>query len=77
MRWSGAAPFSSRCLAWTLTIDPLFVEKVRDIVGLYLDPPLKAMVLRVDEKSQIQALDRTQPILPLAPGISSRFSTPT
>jgi transposase len=55
-----------------LSTDPLFVEKVRDIVGLYLDPPLKAMVLCVDEKSQIQALDRTQPILPLAPGIPER-----
>lgn len=52
-----------------LSSDPLFVDKVRDIVGLYLDPPLKAMVLCVDEKSQIQALDRTQPILPFAPGI--------
>lgn len=55
-----------------LSSDPLFVEKVRDIVGLYLDPPLKAMVLCVDEKSQIQALDRTQPLLPLAPGIAER-----
>jgi transposase len=52
-----------------LSKDPLFVDKVRDIVGLYLAPPVKAMVLCVDEKSQIQALDRTQPILPLAPGI--------
>jgi transposase len=55
-----------------LSSDPLFVEKVRDIVGLYLDPPIKAMVLCVDEKSQIQALDRTQPLLPLAPGIPER-----
>jgi len=55
-----------------LSSDLLFVEKVRDIVGLYLDPPLKVMVLCVDEKSQIQALDRTQPILPLAPGIPER-----
>ena len=55
-----------------LSSDPLFVDKVRDIVGLYLDPPLKAMVLCVDEKSQIQALDRTQPILPLAPGVPER-----
>lgn len=55
-----------------LSKDPLFVEKVRDIVGLYLDPPVKAMVLCVDEKSQIQALDRTQPILPLAPGLPER-----
>src|ERR1700694_4273147 len=52
--------------------DPLFVEKTRDIVGLYIDPPVKAMVLCVDEKSQIQALDRTQPILPLAPGVAER-----
>ena len=55
-----------------LSSDPLFVEKVRDIVGLYLDPPIRAMVLCVDEKSQIQALDRTQPLLPLAPGIPER-----
>ena len=55
-----------------LSSDPMFVEKVRDIVGLYLAPPLKAMVLCVDEKSQIQALDRTQPILPLASGIPER-----
>ena len=55
-----------------LSTDPLFVEKVRDIVGLYLDPPVRAMVLCVDEKSQIQALDRTQPILPLASGIPER-----
>ncbi len=47
-----------------LSTDPMFVEKVRDIVGLYMDPPLMAMVLCVDEKSQIQALDRTQPLLP-------------
>ena len=49
-----------------LSTDPFFVEKVRDIVGLYLNPPDKAMVLGVDEKSQIQALDRTQPLLPIA-----------
>ena len=55
-----------------LSTDPLFVEKVRDIVGLYLDPPVRAMVLCVDEKSQIQALDRTQPILPLPPCIPAR-----
>src|SRR3954470_3304306 len=55
-----------------LSTDPMFVEKVRDIVGLYLDPPIMAMVLCVDEKSQIQALDRTQPLLPLAPGIPER-----
>lgn len=55
-----------------LSTDALFVDKVRDIVGLYLDPPLKAVVLCVDEKSQIQALDRTQPILPMTPGLPER-----
>jgi hypothetical protein len=55
-----------------LSSDPLFVENVRDIFGLDLDPPLKAMVLCVDEKSQTHALDRTQPILPLAPGFAER-----
>ena len=48
--------------------DPYFIEKVRDIVGLYLNPPINALVLCVDEKSQIQALNRTQPILPMRPG---------
>jgi transposase len=52
-----------------LSTDPLLVEKVRDIVGLYLNPPDHAIVLCVDEKSQVQALDRTQPILPLRPGL--------
>jgi putative transposase len=51
-----------------LSTDPFFVEKLRDIVGLYLNPPDKAMVLCVDEKSQIQALDRTQPLLPMGLG---------
>ena len=51
-----------------LSTDPFFVEKVRDIVGLYLNPPDKALVLCVDEKSQIQALDRTQPLLPMGLG---------
>ena len=57
-----------------LSTDPLFVEKVRDITGLYLDPPAHAMVLCVDEKSQIQALDRTQPSLPLGPGQIERHT---
>lgn len=57
-----------------LSTDPLFVEKVRDIVGLYLNPPDKAMVMCVDEKSQIQALDRTQPMLPMRPGQMERRS---
>ena len=52
--------------------DPEFARKVRDIVGLYMNPPDKAIVLSVDEKSQIQALDRTQPILPLRPGLPAR-----
>lgn len=55
-----------------LSSDPHFEEKLRDIVGLYLKPPDKALVLCVDEKSQIQALDRTRPILPLRPGIPER-----
>jgi transposase len=55
-----------------LSSDPLFVDKVRDIVGLYLNPPEGALVLCVDEKSQIQALDRTQPVLPLRPGLPER-----
>jgi transposase len=57
---------------WKLSKDPLFVDKVRDIVGLYLDPPERALVLCVDEKSQIQALDRTAPTLPLLPGTPKR-----
>jgi len=55
-----------------LSNDPHFEEKVRDIVGLYLNPPDRALVLCVDEKSQIQALDRTAPILPLRPGLPER-----
>lgn len=61
-----------RVETFKLSNDPLFVEKVRDIVGLYLDPPDKALVLCVDEKSQIQALDRTQPLLPMRPGQAER-----
>ena len=52
--------------------DPHFVDKVRDIIGLYLSPPDRALVLCVDEKSQIQALDRTQPVLPMLPGMPER-----
>jgi len=57
-----------RVETFKLSSDPLFVEKVRDIVGLYLSPPERAVVLCVDEKSQVQALDRTQPLLPMRPG---------
>jgi transposase len=58
--------------SFKLSPDPLFIEKVRDIVGLYLNPPDAAVVLCVDEKSQIQALDRTAPVLPLLPGVPER-----
>jgi transposase len=61
-----------RVETWKLSKDPLFVEKVRDIVGLYMNPPDRALVLCVDEKSQIQALDRTQPLLPMRPGQPER-----
>jgi transposase len=57
---------------WKLSKDPLFIDKVRDVVGLYLNPPERAVVLCVDEKSQIQALDRTTPILPMLPGTPER-----
>src|SRR5688572_11990564 len=55
-----------------LSPDPQFIEKVRDVVGLYMSPPDNAIILCVDEKSQIQALDRTQPLLPLRPGQAER-----
>ncbi len=58
--------------SWKLSKDPQFVAKVRDVVGLYLNPPERAVVLCVDEKSQIQALDRTAPILPMLPGVPER-----
>jgi transposase len=61
-----------RAETFKLSADPQFIEKVRDVVGLYLDPPERALVLCVDEKSQIQALDRAQPILPLLPGVPER-----
>lgn len=63
-----------RVETFKLSKDPLFIEKVRDIVGLYLNPPDRALVLCVDEKSQIQALDRTQPLLPMRPGQPERRS---
>jgi hypothetical protein len=55
-----------------LSTDPQFIDKVRDVVGLYVDPPEKALVLCVDEKSQIQALDRSAPVLPMMPGMPER-----
>jgi transposase len=61
-----------RLETFKLSTDPLFVDKVRDVVGLYMSPPAKALVLCVDEKSQIQALDRSQPMLPMRPGQAAR-----
>lgn len=61
-----------RVESFKISTDPEFVAKVRDIVGLYLNPPEKALVFSVDEKSQIQALDRTQPVLPMRPGLPER-----
>jgi transposase len=66
--WKAFSLQPHRAETFKLSTDPLFVEKVRDIVGLYLSPPERAIVLCVDEKSQIQALDRTQPLLPMRPG---------
>jgi transposase len=66
--WRAFSLQPHRTETFKLSKDPLFVEKVRDIVGLYLDPPERALVLCVDEKTQIQALDRTQPLLPMRPG---------
>jgi transposase len=70
--WKAFGLQPHRSETFKLSADPLFVEKVRDIVGLYLDPPERAVVLCVDEKSQIQALDRTQPLLPMRPGQAER-----
>jgi len=61
-----------RSESFKLSTDPLFVEKTRDVVGLYMSPPERAIVLCVDEKSQVQALDRTQPIFPMRPGLPER-----
>jgi transposase len=57
-----------------LSTDPQFIEKVRDVVGLYLNPPERAVVLSVDEKSGIQALNRSSPLLPMMPGVAERRS---
>ena len=66
----GLKPHKSE--TFKLSTDPYFVEKVRDVVGLYMSPPENAIVLSVDEKSQVQALDRTQPLLPMTPGQAER-----
>ena len=70
--WRAFALQPHRQQGWKLSKDPLFIEKVRDVVGLYLAPPERAVVLCVDEKSQIQALDRTAPTLPMLPGTPER-----
>ena len=70
--WTAFGLQPHRSETFKLSTDPLFVEKVRDIVGLYLSPPTHALVLCVDEKSQIQALDRDQPVLPMRPGMPER-----
>jgi transposase len=61
-----------RAETFKLSTDPLFIDKVRDVVGLYVDPPERAIVLGVDEKSQVQALDRSAPVLPMMPGVPER-----
>ena len=71
-RCPATAPARSACASTSW--HPFFIDKVRDVVGLYLDPPEKALVLCVDEKSQIQALDRSQPVLPMMPGVPERRS---
>ena len=70
--WQAFGLQPHRAETFQLSGDPRFVEKVRDIIGLYLSPPDRAVVLCVDEKSQIQALDRAQPVLPMRPGIAER-----
>ena len=72
--WRAFALAPHRTETFKLSKDPLFVEKVRDIVGLYMAPPDKALVLCVDEKTQIQALERSQPVLPMRPGQLERRS---
>jgi transposase len=72
--WKAFCLQPHRTETFKLSTDPLFVERVRDIVGLYMAPPEHAVVLCVDEKSQMQALDRTQPLLPMRPGQSERRS---
>jgi transposase len=70
--WAAFGLQPHRSETFKLSNDPLFVDKVRDIVGLYLSPPNRALVLSVDEKSQIQTFDREQPVLPMMPGVPER-----
>ena len=75
--WKAFGLKPHRIDTFKLSNDPQFIDKVRDVVGLYLDPPEKAIVLCVDEKSQIQALDRSAPVLPMMPGMPSAAPTTT
>ena len=70
--WRAFGLHPHRSENFTLSTDPYFVDKVRDVVGLYLDPPENALVLCVDEKTQVQALERSQPVLPMRPGRPER-----
>src|SRR3712207_9463726 len=70
--WRAFALQPHRAETFKLSADPTFVEKVVDVVGLYHNPPERAVVLCVDEKSQVQALDRSQPVLPMMPGMPER-----
>lgn len=72
--WRAFSLQPHRTESFKLSTDPLFIDKVRDVVGLYLSPPENAIVLCVDEKSQVQALDRKQPLLPLQPGTPERHT---
>lgn len=72
--WRAFALQPHRTKTFKLSNDPQFIDKVRDVVGLYVNPPERAIVLCVDEKSQVQALDRTQPLLPLGPGRPERHT---
>ncbi len=73
--WGAFGLQPHRVESFKLSSDPEFIDKMRDIVGLYLDPPDRALVLCIDEKSQIQALDRTQPMLPMRPGQADGAAT--
>ncbi|MBX3437203.1 MAG: IS630 family transposase [Planctomycetaceae bacterium] len=72
--WRAFSLQPHRTETFKLSTDPLFIDKVRDVVGLYMSPPENAVVLCIDEKSQVQALDRTQPLLPLEPGRPERHT---
>jgi transposase len=72
--WRAFALQPHRSKTFKLSEDPLFIERVRDVVGLYMSPPANAIVLSIDEKSQVQALDRTQPLLPMSPGQVERHT---